>query len=135
MLPVAPRTLLLACVAAMALFALPAPAQAAPYMVSVMQDDNQLVYGNGAQLRNALDRMRGLGVEAVRATMLWKAIAPKNTARRKPRGFNGAKPGDVPADRVGSLRRARGRGARARDQRELQPDRRGPAVGPQEDAA
>ena len=97
MLPVAPRTLLLACAVAMVLFALPAPAHAAPYMVSVMQDDNQLVYGNRAQLRNALDRMRGLGVEAVRATMLWKAIAPRSTARRKPRGFNGAKPGEYPA--------------------------------------
>ena len=85
---------------------LPAAAPAAPYMVSVMQDDNQLVYGNTSQRRNALDRMRGLGVEAVRATLLWRSIAPKNTARRKPRGFNGAHPATTRPD-VGPLRRAR----------------------------
>jgi hypothetical protein len=96
MLPFALRTLLLASVAAWALCALPASAPAAPYMVSVMQDDNQLVYGDGGQRRNALDRMRELGVEAVRATMLWRAIAPDSTARRKPR-FNAAKPGAYPS--------------------------------------
>ena len=85
------RTLPLACATAW-LLALPAPASAAPYMVSVMQDDNQLVYGTAGQRRNALDVMRALGVEAARATLLWKAIAPEG--RRKPRGFNGGKPGD-----------------------------------------
>ena len=90
------RTLPLACATAWLLLALPASAPAAPYMVSVMQDDNQLVYGNRAQLRNALDQMKGLGVEAARATLLWRAIAPEGTARRKPRGFNGAKPGAYP---------------------------------------
>jgi hypothetical protein len=87
------RTLPLACVTAWLLLALPASAPAAPYMVSVMQDDNQLVYGNSDQRRNALDVMQLLGVEAARATLLWKAIAPE----RKPRGFNGAKPGAYPA--------------------------------------
>ena len=79
------------------LAALPASAPAAPYMVSVMQDDNQLVYGDRGQLRNALDRMKALGVEAARATLLWQSIAPGDTALRKPPGFNGAKPGDYPA--------------------------------------
>ena len=91
------RVLLLACVATAAPLALPAAAPAAPYMVSIMQDDNQLVYGTPNQRRNALGRMKALGVEAVRATMLWRSIAPNSTARRKPRGFNGAKPGAYPA--------------------------------------
>ena len=65
-------------------------------MVSVMQDDNQLVYGNASQRRSALDRMKGLGVEAARVTMLWRQIAPDPEARRKPRGFNGANPRDYP---------------------------------------
>ena len=97
MLSFALRTLLLASLALPALLVLPAPAPAAPYMVSVMQDDNQLVYGNDSQRRNALSRMRGLGVEAIRATVLWRSMAPDNDARRKPRGFNGAQPGDYPA--------------------------------------
>lgn len=66
-------------------------------MVSIMQDDNQLIHGNRSQLRNAISRMKGLGVEAVRATLLWKLVAPDSTAKRKPRGFNGAKPGAYPA--------------------------------------
>jgi hypothetical protein len=97
MLPALLRTLLAVCATTLALIALPGEAPAAPYMVSVMQDDNQLVFGNDAQRRNALDRMRGLGVEAARVTLLWRSVAPNNTARRKPRGFNGANPGDYPA--------------------------------------
>ena len=96
MLSCALRTLLLACALLGACLALPATAPAARYMVSVMQDDNQLVYGNGKQRRNALGRMSGLGVEAARVTMLWRVVAPAPTARRKPRGFNGANPRDYP---------------------------------------
>jgi hypothetical protein len=97
MLRLSLTTLLLACAAPGALLALPAAAPAAPYMVSVMQDDNQLAYGTARQRRVALDRMKNLGVEAVRVTMLWNAVAPANNARRKPRRFDGSKPGDYPA--------------------------------------
>ena len=87
-------TLVLACAITAALATAPADAPAARYMVSVMQDDNQLVYGTVDQRRNALNVMQGLGVEAVRVTLLWKAIAPE--ARRKPRRFNGANPRAYP---------------------------------------
>ena len=91
-------TLLLACALTGALAAMPASAPAAPYMISVMQDDNQLVYGDITQRRRALNVMRGLGVEAVRVTLLWKAIAPRATSRRMPRGFNGSNPGEYPPE-------------------------------------
>ena len=90
------RTLVCACAAAWALLALPAPAPAAPYMVSLMQDDDELVYTTTEARRDALDRMKGLGVEAVRVTLLWRSIAPDPKSRRKPGGFNGARPGDYP---------------------------------------
>ena len=90
------RTLVCLCAAVPAVLALPAPAPAAPYMVSLMQDDDELVYTDSAGRGAALDRMKSLGVEAVRVTMLWEAIAPNITAKHKPRGFNGAKPGDYP---------------------------------------
>ena len=89
-------TLLLACAAAGLLVGAPERASAAPHMVSIMQDDNQLAYGTPNQRRVALDRMRGLGVEAVRVTLLWRALAPRPAARRRPRGFNGANPRDYP---------------------------------------
>lgn len=69
---------LLACAIALAA---PAGAGASEYVVSVMQDDNQLVYGTGAQREFALDGMQGLGVDAVRVTVLWEVVAPA----RKPR--------------------------------------------------
>jgi hypothetical protein len=91
------RMLLLACAAAGALAVRgPAPATAAPYMVSIMQDDNQLAYGTARQRRVALDRMKSMGVEAVRVTLLWKAVAPDSASRRRPRGFNGANPRAYP---------------------------------------
>lgn len=90
------RTLLLACAALAASagqLAGPPPAAAASYSVSIMMDDNQLVYATREQRRAALDEMKQLGVEAVRATVLWKAVAPNPHGRRKPRRFNGARPG------------------------------------------
>ena len=69
-------------------------------MTSVMQDDNALVYGNGLQRERALDRMKMLGVDAIRVTVLWQAMG----TRRKPR--NGADPKSYPAfhwDRVDDL--------------------------------
>jgi hypothetical protein len=86
------RILLLACAAACALSAMPASAPAAPYMISIMQDDNQLAYSTPAQKRQALDRMKALGVDAVRVTLFWKAVAPP----KRPRGFDGTNPADYP---------------------------------------
>jgi len=97
MLRLALTTLATACAVTAILAAKPPAAPAARTMISVMQDDNQLVYGTVDQRRNALNRMRGLGVDAVRITLLWKAIAPGGQSRRKPRGFDGADPAAYPA--------------------------------------
>lgn len=64
------------CALACILLAAPASASAAPFMASVMQDDNQLAYGTPSQRRAALDLMKTLGVDAVRVTLLWRAVAP-----------------------------------------------------------
>ena len=70
--------------AALSLGAVAQPAFGAKFMVSVMQDDNQLVYGTAAMRDNAMRRMRALGVDAVRVTVLWEAVAP-NRRPRNPR--------------------------------------------------
>lgn len=57
-------------------------AQAAPHMISVIQDDNELVYGGAARRERALDRAKSFGADAIRVTVLWSSLAP----RRKPRG-------------------------------------------------
>src|SRR3954452_25110278 len=61
-------------------------AQAAKFMFSVMQDDNQLIYSSADNRNVALNRMKLMGVDAVRVSVLWDAVAP----RKKPR--NGADP-------------------------------------------
>lgn len=54
-------------------------------MLSIMQDDNALVYGGAPRRDAALDRMKALGVDSVRVTVLWEALAPK-------RRINGSDP-------------------------------------------
>jgi hypothetical protein len=49
-------------------------AQASPTQVSVMMDDDQLLYRTDAIRGRALVQMRSLGVDIVRATVLWKAV-------------------------------------------------------------
>jgi hypothetical protein len=70
-----PTILLLALLAAMA-FA-PAAARASDSQLSIMMDDDLLVY-RGDQVRDAtLERMKALGVDYVRVTMLWSVVADK----------------------------------------------------------
>src|SRR3954449_604880 len=61
-------------------------AHAAKFELSVMQDDNQLIYSSAANRNVALTRMKLLGVDAVRVSVLWDAVAPKKKIK------NGADP-------------------------------------------
>jgi hypothetical protein len=80
------RPLLALTLALSALTGLAAQAHAAQFELSVMQDDNRLVYSSEANRVYALNKMKGLGVDAVRVSVLWNAVAP----RKKPK--NGADP-------------------------------------------
>src|SRR4051812_26495348 len=80
------RSLLAPVLALAALTGFAAQAHAAQFVQSVMQDDNRLIYSNAASRVYALNKMQGLGVDAVRVSVLWSAVAP----RKKPR--NGADP-------------------------------------------
>lgn len=92
------------CLAALVLLAAaPGRAHAAQFMLSIMQDDNQLVYGNGAQRERALSIMKSMGVDAVRVSLLWDYIAPHKKLR------HGADPKSYPAatwDRFDELARS-----------------------------
>jgi hypothetical protein len=64
-----------------------APARAAEdALLSVMMDDNQLLYSGAAARDNALRQMSSLGVDQVRVTVLWSNVAAKmrRGARRNP---------------------------------------------------
>ena len=66
-------------------------ASAANFEWSLMQDDNQLIYASASNRTVALNRMKTMGVDAIRVSVLWNAVAPK---KKKPR--NGADPTAYP---------------------------------------
>jgi hypothetical protein len=96
----------------------PAPTRPAPahQVESLFQDDDHLIYASSATVARTLDTLASLGVQRIRATVLWRDIAPDPTAARPPAGFDPADPADYPAvnwmpyDRLVELAGARGIG-------------------------
>jgi hypothetical protein len=92
----------------------PPPPPPPRYLESMFQDDDHLVYTSTAGAINTLDRLQRLGVDSLRVTVLWKAIAPAPTASAVPAGFDATNPASYPAaawapyDRLVALARARG---------------------------
>jgi hypothetical protein len=126
---VAPRTrsstsrwlavlIVLAAVAAALILVLTSSSSAGPRrsMESLFQDDDHLLYAPTATVSSTLDTLKGLGVDRIRATVLWRAIAPDPVAAAPPAGFDPTNPSDYPAsawapyDRLVELARARGIG-------------------------
>jgi hypothetical protein len=83
---------------------------------SMFQDDRLLIDSPTATVTRTLDELRGLGVDRLRLTVLWSAIAPDPLSARPPAGFDPSQPaaypttGWAPYDRVLELARARGIG-------------------------
>ncbi len=72
----APMKLRTLALAALLLLTLSVPAaQAGPDQVSVMMDDDQLLYRTDKIRGRTLVQMRALGVDVIRATVLWKTVA------------------------------------------------------------
>jgi hypothetical protein len=94
------RTILLALLALVPIAfaaALRAPvAKASSSQVSIMMDDNLLIYSANSTRYATLKVMKSLGVSTVRATLLWSAVAhgTKNPATHH--RFNPANPADYP---------------------------------------
>jgi hypothetical protein len=80
---------------------------------SIFQDDDHLLYAPTPTVVSTLNQLRGLGVDRIRLTILWGAIAPGSASRVRPRGFDARDPAAygaawAPYDRVVELARARG---------------------------
>jgi hypothetical protein len=104
----------LTCLAALAFAAgAAAPAHAAKDLESMFQDDNQLIYNTPAGAASAMDTLKQLGVDRIRLSIIWKAIAPQALSDVRP-DFNAADPAAYsPAvwanyDRIVRLARERG---------------------------
>lgn len=84
-----------------------------PHLVeSWLQDDQHLVYSPGPTVDRTLGILRLLGVDRVRVTVEWKAIAPSPQALTPPAGFDPSNPAAyapaawAPYDRVVELAKA-----------------------------
>ncbi len=53
----------------------PAAAQASPAQMSIMMDDDLLVYRDDSTAARSIVQMKSLGVDTVRVTVLWKTVA------------------------------------------------------------
>ncbi len=90
-----PLLALAALMAALAL-ALPAgPAAASSTQESTFQDDNHLIYAPPERVRATLDELASLGVDRLRITVVWAAVAPDPKSRARPR-FDAADPDAYP---------------------------------------
>ncbi len=84
------------------------------WMGSMFQDDNHLIYASTPIVTRTLNTLKSLGVNQIRATVEWKAIAPEPLSRTKPAGFKAIYPADyspvawAPYDRLVELAQARG---------------------------
>ena len=83
-------------------------------LASMFQDDRYLIYSSTPTVIRTLDGLAALGVDQLRITVLWSAIAPAPGSPRRPAGFDAAdpaaypRPAWAPYDRVVKLARARG---------------------------
>jgi hypothetical protein len=81
---------------------------------SSLQDDQLLIYNSPEGTARTLDTLKGLGVDRVRVSVLWRLVAPDPLSRTRPAGFRAADPAAYPPgswdryDQVVTLARARG---------------------------
>jgi hypothetical protein len=72
------------------------PAHASTSQESMFQDDNMLEFAPPKEVAKTLDRLKALGVDRLRVTVFWVAVAPDPTSDTKPKDFNGADPDAYP---------------------------------------
>jgi hypothetical protein len=81
---------------------------------SMFQDDQHLIYSSTPVVTRTLNILKSLGVNQVRATVVWKDLAPDPTSRSAPTNFTAARPSAyaasawLPYDRLDELARTRG---------------------------
>jgi hypothetical protein len=85
----------LVCAVAVIEFALPSPAHASSTQVSMLLDDDQLIYVSPEHMVATLDTLHSLGVDVVKVSLVWQLIAPDQGSTRRPR-FDATNPAAYP---------------------------------------
>ena len=75
----------LVCAFAVIEFALPSPAHASSHEVSMLLDDDQLIYSQPQHMLATLDTLHSLGVDVVKVSLVWQLVAPNQGSSRRPR--------------------------------------------------
>lgn len=83
-----------AILAALALAA-PGSALASHGQEMILQDDQSLVYASPSQVSDTLSKIKAMGVNRVRISVVWSLVAPRSTASRKPK-FDATNPAAYP---------------------------------------
>src|SRR4051812_24757347 len=94
------RATLLIAFAALAL--LPGPAQASQSQESLFEDEVSLLYSGAERRDQTLDELRDLGVDVIRANVIWNRYAPSPRSKSKP-SFDAADPNAYPLGEVDAL--------------------------------
>jgi hypothetical protein len=63
---------------------------------SMFQDDDLLEFSSEAKVTDTLNTLNALGVDRVRVTVFWVAMAPSPKSQTKPKGFDGSDPDNYP---------------------------------------
>ena len=91
------RKALLALAPAVLLLAMAGSASASTKQETILQDDR--LFGDPGRQLAAIEEADSLGVDTIHTVVVWDTLAPKNTAKKKPAGFNGADLGDYEAEK------------------------------------
>src|SRR3954447_439399 len=94
------RTALLIFVALLAL--VPASAHASRTQQSLFEDETSLLYSGPDRRNQTLDELRDLGVDVIRANVIWNRYAPSPTSKTKP-SFDATDPNAYPLGEVDEL--------------------------------
>src|SRR3954453_7263904 len=94
------RTITLILLVVLALAA--APAHASQSQESLFEDEVSLLYSGAERRDQTLDELRDLGVDVIRANVIWNRYAPSPTSKTKP-SFDATAPNAYPLGEVDEL--------------------------------
>jgi hypothetical protein len=77
-------------------FAAPSPAHASSTEVSMLLDDEQLIYSSTHHMVQTLETLHTLGVDVVKVSMVWQLVAPDASSTGRPANFDATNPADYP---------------------------------------
>ena len=86
----------LVCAFAVIEFTVPTPARASSREVSMLLDDDELIYTSTQHMVQTLETLHALGVDVVKVSMVWQLVAPDFSSTQRPPNFDATDPAAYP---------------------------------------